>query len=559
MIPLLLNISGFLSYREPVELDCTGFDLACIAGPNGAGKSSLLDAITWVLFGQARKRDDSLINAHCDMAQIALVFSYEGNHYRVWRAKSRDKTTLLEFHIHQDPASDPIASSQESGAWKPLTERSLRETEARIRQTLRLDYDTFVNASFFLQGKADQFTQLGSTERKKILGSILGLDTWETYRQKAGDQRKALENQISFLDGRLREIEAELSEESRRKANLERLQADLDQYSRTLAAQETSLESMRRVVATLDEQAKLVEALSRQLEAATRRRDEVFSRLAIRQEERKSFVDRLARASDIEAVYREWQEARTRLERWEEIAARFREQEKHRQAPLDEINTARNTLTWDVQLLHKRKEEIDLGRLQAADLSAQIASITIEAAAAEVRIDQRVQVEDQRRLAQDRLAEAKAENPRLKQEMDELKARIDQLDQAEGATCPICGGPLTPSDRADLIEKLTVEGKGFGDRFRANKELIELLEKEIKNLNDQVARLLPAEAELRDLREAIARLTSKLEALEELQRDWETNLAPRLAELTGHLETENYALEARALLAQIDAELKAIG
>ncbi|HLE14582.1 MAG TPA: AAA family ATPase, partial [Anaerolineales bacterium] len=83
MIPLLLTISGFLSYRDPVELDCSGFELACIAGPNGAGKSSLLDAITWVLFGQARKKDDSLINAYCDTAQVALVFSYEGNHYRV--------------------------------------------------------------------------------------------------------------------------------------------------------------------------------------------------------------------------------------------------------------------------------------------------------------------------------------------------------------------------------------------------------------------------------------------------------------------------------------------
>ena len=50
MIPLHLTLSGFLSYRDQVELDFSGFDLACIAGSNGAGKSSLLDAITWSLF-----------------------------------------------------------------------------------------------------------------------------------------------------------------------------------------------------------------------------------------------------------------------------------------------------------------------------------------------------------------------------------------------------------------------------------------------------------------------------------------------------------------------------
>ena len=58
MIPLQLRLSGFLSYRDPIEVDFTTFDLACISGSNGAGKSSLLDAITWSLFGQARKRDE---------------------------------------------------------------------------------------------------------------------------------------------------------------------------------------------------------------------------------------------------------------------------------------------------------------------------------------------------------------------------------------------------------------------------------------------------------------------------------------------------------------------
>ncbi|MCX6067846.1 MAG: AAA family ATPase [Chloroflexi bacterium] len=43
MIPLRLKISGFLSYLDPVEVDFTTFELACISGHNGAGKSSLLD------------------------------------------------------------------------------------------------------------------------------------------------------------------------------------------------------------------------------------------------------------------------------------------------------------------------------------------------------------------------------------------------------------------------------------------------------------------------------------------------------------------------------------
>ena len=36
MIPVHLKVKGFLSYRNQVEVDFTGFDLACISGHNGA-------------------------------------------------------------------------------------------------------------------------------------------------------------------------------------------------------------------------------------------------------------------------------------------------------------------------------------------------------------------------------------------------------------------------------------------------------------------------------------------------------------------------------------------
>ncbi|HQU37352.1 MAG TPA: SMC family ATPase [Anaerolineales bacterium] len=169
MIPLHLRISGFLSYRDPVELDFNSFDLACISGHNGAGKSSLLDAITWSLFGEARGKSSDVINLHADVkaAEVILTFKHEENTYRVQRSLPRGKSTVLEFQI------------QSNETWKPLTEKTTRDTQARIEQTLRLDYETFVNASFFLQGKADQFTQQNASKRKEVLSNILGREIWD--------------------------------------------------------------------------------------------------------------------------------------------------------------------------------------------------------------------------------------------------------------------------------------------------------------------------------------------------------------------------------------------
>jgi len=189
VIPVKLQLRGFLSYKEPVELSFEGFDLACISGDNGAGKSSLLDAITWVLFGKARRNDDGVINNTCDMAEVIYLFEYENDLYRVQRIKPRNRSMVLEFQMR---GQDEM--------WKILTEHNMIETQGRINETLHLDYDTFINASFFLQGKADQFTQQNASQRKQVLGSILGLEVWEDYRERTAERRKEIEREIAGID-----------------------------------------------------------------------------------------------------------------------------------------------------------------------------------------------------------------------------------------------------------------------------------------------------------------------------------------------------------------------
>ncbi len=264
MIPIHLKLSGFLSYRDPAEVDFTAFHLACISGSNGAGKSSLLDAMTWALFGQARKRDESVVNLQSQAAEVAFTFGYEGNVYRVIRSLPRGKTTALEFQI-LDGGAQTLDSEGRSltGVWRPLTERSVRETQARIEETLRLDYETFINVSFFLQGKADQFAQQPPARRKEILGSILGLEIWDVYRERAASRRKSIERDLDAIDGRLQEIDAELAEEPQRRERLATLEAELARLTAVRKTQEAALESLRKAAASqvAAEKARLEEEL----------------------------------------------------------------------------------------------------------------------------------------------------------------------------------------------------------------------------------------------------------------------------------------------------------
>ena len=563
MIPLQLTISGFLSYRDPIELDFTTFDLACIAGPNGAGKSSLLDAITWVLFGQARKRDDSLINSHPDTqaAEVSLTFAYEGNIYRVQRIKPRDKTAVLEFQILQDsPVADGTFSpTQGERSWKPLTERSLRETEACIRQTLQLDYETFVNASFFLQGKADQFTQQRPGDRKRILGSILGLEVWETYRRRALSRRREVETEIDGLEGRLDEIRRELNEEGIRITRLEELQAELERLSETRMVQESTLDTVKQVLATLAEQAKLVTALGKQMDAASRRFVDLETRLRARREEQQDHAQVLERAVDIEKAYTAWEQAREDLERWDEISALYGEHEKRRQAPLSEINAVRASLEQELKTLREQSNTAEAASTELGELKPKIMAIQESVKGAEVELEGQAQVDAEREAVRQRQAEAKAENPRLKAEMDELKARIDQLSAAEGADCPTCGQPLSLDERNSLINTLEAEGKEMGDRYRENTVYLKEVDQQVRALDKQINDLKQVETAMNKSKQALTQLTSREEVSAAHLDEWQAKGAPRLSEVQVALKEESFAPQARELLAEVDAELKDTG
>ncbi|MCJ7717033.1 MAG: SMC family ATPase, partial [Anaerolineales bacterium] len=249
MIPISLSMTGFLSYKEPVEIDFTSFDLACISGDNGAGKSAILDAITWALFGRARKHDESIINLESKQAEVVFIFHYEGNQYRIIRSNPKGETKSVEFQILQEEGHNT-----DDPTWLPLTERTLRETDQKIEGVLRLDYESFINASFLLQGEADRFTQQNPSVRKRILSQILGLEIWENYRSRATQKRKKSESEINALDGRIAEILSELEEEEQRKNHLLSVEKDLAQAHEERLGSEKQLEEIQSIHSSLEEQ-----------------------------------------------------------------------------------------------------------------------------------------------------------------------------------------------------------------------------------------------------------------------------------------------------------------
>jgi exonuclease SbcC len=548
MIPVSLQLSGFLSYKQSVTVDFTQFDLACISGANGAGKSSLLDAITWALFGQARRRDDAIINSVGSSAEVIFIFDYEGHRYRIQRAKTANKPTLLEFTVQEA-----------DGKWRAMTEHSVRETEERIVQTLRMDYETFTNASFFLQGRADQFAQQRPGDRKRILTNVLGLEVWDTYRDAAAERRKRQENELTAIDAQLEEINVELSEETQRRSNLRQLEEALAQAGDLRKVQESLLESERSRAAALDQQKSMVDLMRTQAAAARQRWQERSDLLAERHEELTANQAQVSAAAEIEADYKRWQDLQAEVERRDALAANFNQYQQQRSTPVTTIQTERARLEQELVGLQTQSRQMDVLQQELQDLNGKLNASESDLKHLTIRLNKRGELEEQRQQRVQEQADAQAENKRLRDEMNQLSERIEKLEQSSGATCPLCGQPLSPDDRQAHIAELRQKGTEMGDRFRQNQQLVAnnntLLAQLTTDLND----LRQVEADLRQQQARHAALATHQDQNLKRVSDWQVGGAARLSELKRLIDTDDYAHEARAELSRVDAALRDLG
>ncbi|MDQ3004859.1 MAG: SMC family ATPase, partial [Chloroflexota bacterium] len=549
MIPINLRISGFLSYLDPVELDFSLIEVACISGHNGAGKSSLLDAITWSLFGEARGKSNDVINLHPEVkaAEVIFIFKHEENTYRVQRALPRNKSTLLEFQVRN------------GDTWRALTEKTTRDTQARIEQILRLDYDTFVNASFFLQGKADQFTQQNAGKRKDVLSNILGLEVWEQYKNRTAERRKLIEREVDEIDGRVREIDAELGEEEVRKLRLGKLESLLKQLTATRAAQESILENIRKNAALLDEQRKLIDALSDGLERAQTGLATLESRLIAKEADRDSYANLVNRAKEIESTYKAWQKSRKELEEWDKVASKFHDHNKERLPLLEQIAAEKARLEEEKRSLLIEEEAVNDQSTTIETLKAEIEKVQIRLEEAEARISERTALEKERNTGRERQVALRVENDTLKVDMNQLKERIDTLKSAEGASCPLCGQELSEEHRQSTLQQLEEEGKQKGDLYRANQKETADLATQVGGYESQITKLASAENERVKYASEISQHSERLGILESFAREWDVTRKKRLKDVTRFLDGGKYAVDEQKQLAKLDKELARLG
>ncbi|MCY3833676.1 MAG: SMC family ATPase [Chloroflexi bacterium] len=546
MLPTRLELRNFLAYRAPEPIVFEGIELACLTGDNGVGKSSILDAITWSLWGRARaRRDEELIHLGQNEMQAQIDFLQDGLRYRIVRRRSRGGRGTLDLLVFDS-----------EGFPRLINEDGARRTQEKINGILRLDYETFAHSAFLQQGRADAFTLKTASERKRILADILSLDQWTAYEAAAKERLQEIASRIDIIQHDIRRIDEEIEAEARLKSDRESVLSRLASANEELRRAEEKYRQVTVAAADLRRERESQRELRDRLDS---RREEIATAQAevMRQADRiAGYQDTIAQSETIEAGFSQLQAAREnqsaiaeQLRRRGELDGAVRELEQRLAR-----QQARLERDADVQRERIRGLEAQLAARAAADIEILRRDLATLSALDEQRDEANREVQ---RL-KERRSGLEARKETLIAEGLALNERLDQLRAADGAACPLCGQRLTAEHRDEMLAQLSDERDEKRAQYRERSAEIDearraglLRQGEIDGWAGQLTRLPVLQQRLGALAEG-ERLAEEAEAALPGARQLLSQLARRLA-------AGDFGHETRRQLEQLERQRAAIG
>ena len=296
MRPVTLDMNGFASFREATTIDFTDADFFALVGPTGSGKSTVIDAMTFALYGSVprwgRKGMVSLALAPTTgRATVRLVFEVEDQRYIVARELRR-----VGAGANNQVSQRAATLERVSGPDEPteVLAGDLAGVAEKVERLLGLSYEDFCQCVVLPQGQFADFLHATPKDRQDILLRLLGA---EHYRQmmvranqrasEAGQRAAALdETLVAFADATQQAQDAAATAQTTLERLAERAEAArprIQAADHELSAAEAELERLEQErialaavrvpddVAELDAGLSAARAAAQQAEAAEQR------------------------------------------------------------------------------------------------------------------------------------------------------------------------------------------------------------------------------------------------------------------------------------------------
>jgi len=236
-----IELGDFLSHSE-TKLEF-GNGVTVFVGQNGAGKSSIIDAITFALFGQhTRKSNKGLIKRGANQGFAKVEFNINGKQYQAVRKIDNKGGLAAKFTEKSNGEFLEIAVGERKQFGESMTNE--------IEKTIGLGFEKLKIASIVQQGELNAIIKAKPKEFKELLNAIIGIDKLDIASESMKTINKNFREKISedigyddtHIDILLRELEKYKIELEESRPQKEQLRVKQIQLQKEISTLRTELE-----------------------------------------------------------------------------------------------------------------------------------------------------------------------------------------------------------------------------------------------------------------------------------------------------------------------------
>ena len=249
-----------------VQLDKTATTLIC--GENGAGKTTMLDALTFVLYGKPFRNINIplLVNSiNGKDCVVEIEFTMNGSSYKVTRGLS-PKVFLIEKD------GKPVEQTANTKDYQSILET----------QILKMNYKTFCQVVILGSTNYVPFMRLSAADRRSIVENLLDIDVFSKMNE-------VLKSRLSESKEELRQVESQIATLKLRvehKADMikkieEKSDSQLESYKNSTTEEQNGLQALLEKKATLQSE---IAALAEGVSSVDKQRDAISQMTAVRKQ-----------------------------------------------------------------------------------------------------------------------------------------------------------------------------------------------------------------------------------------------------------------------------------
>lgn len=225
-----LEIEGFQSIGPEVTIDLESQGFVMIKGinnyeekaaSNGSGKSSLIEALTWCLFGKTSSGVSNVKNRYYpNGCHVSVHFSKNSEHYIISRS--------LDHKKYKSQVS--VQCNSNTGEWNDLSCRNKSDTDKLIKDSiLPFNQDIFLSTIFLSQGFSGRLSLLTPSARKERLEILANIDeSISQFKDQMSDIKSSFNVKCTDIQKKLSYTQGQLDLYSSEKDTIEELKGKPD-------------------------------------------------------------------------------------------------------------------------------------------------------------------------------------------------------------------------------------------------------------------------------------------------------------------------------------------